>query len=141
MPPNRMNPPPKHEGIELLNRSFLTQYHMRLLTLFGGSPGWREPLMVDLALERARACAGAALNGDLLAVAATYAIELSRGPYTEGNWMLAWIAMATTLRLNGQELKAGIEEAITAMRAVSSGSWELPELRAWLQSRVEPLET
>ncbi|MFM7201632.1 MAG: type II toxin-antitoxin system death-on-curing family toxin [Myxococcota bacterium] len=140
MPPNRLNPPPKTEGIELLNRSFLTQYHMRLLTLFGGSPGWREPLLVDLALERARACAGAALNGDLLMVVATYGVELSKGPFVEGNWMLAWIAMATTLRLNGKELKAGIAEASAAMREVSAGSWKLPELRAWLQARVEPLD-
>lgn len=136
MPPNRLKPPPKNEGVALLNRIFLHQYHMRLLTLFGGTPGWREPDIMDDVLERARVRAGPKGEGDPLEVAATYGIELSRAPFDEGNLRLALVAMAASLMLNGMQFDPPQQETVTMMQRLAQGQVDVPSLAAWLRQYV-----
>lgn len=139
MPPNRLKPPEKPEGVALLNRLFLTQYQMRLLTLFGGMPGWRDPLILEQALELAHDAAHRGPDASPIEVAAIYGLELSKGAFVDANVRLAAIAMATTLRLNELELNAPDEALVSTLRAMEAGTLELPELVNWLQKYVKPI--
>lgn len=140
MPPNRLKPPQKPDGVALLNRLFLTQYHMRLLTLFGGTPGWREPLVLEDALEHARAAADKEGRGDPVEVAAIYGFTLAKGAFLDANLRLAAAAMAATLRLNELAFEPPAAELLETMRRLELDGLSLEALIAWMRPYVTPVE-
>jgi prophage maintenance system killer protein len=134
MPPNRLNAPPRPvDGLMLLNRHFLNQYQMRLVTLFGGEPGLADAALLDRVLSEVEAVAGAERRGDVFEVAAAYAAGLARGPYLGGNLRLATVATATFLRLNEYAFAPDASALVETMEAVSRGGLDRPALAAWLR--------
>jgi len=140
MPPNRLKPPQKPDGVALLNRLFLTQYHMRLLTLFGGSPGWQDPLVLEEALETARAAAERDGRGDPIEVAAIYGLTLARGAFLDANLRLAAVAMAATLRLNELSFSPPAQELLDIMHRLEANSVSLQALMDWMRPYVKPVD-
>lgn len=134
MPPDRLKPPPKPEGVVVLNRLFLTQYHMRLLTLFGGAPGWRHQELLDQALELARSKAGASGEGDVFEVAAAYAWGLAKAPFQHGNLRLGVAAIAACLGMNAYAWHPPGNGLLEVMRRLGDGQISFAELTFWIKS-------
>ena len=140
MPPNRLIAPHHTDEVVLLSRLFLTQYQMRLITLYGGEPGVEHPEMLEEVLREARIAAGESLHGDVLEIAAIYALGLSRCPFRDGNLRLATVAMVTTLRVNDYEFDPPGEALVDTMKAVAAGSIDKPALIEWLSTHSRKLE-
>lgn len=134
MPPDRLKPPPKPDGVVVLNRLFLTQYHMRLLTLFGGAPGWRHQTLLDDTLELARSKAGAAGEGDVCEVAAAYAWGLARAPFQNGNLRLGVAAIAACLGMNAYDWHPPNNGLLDVMNRLGEGKISFDELVFWIRS-------
>jgi len=139
MPPNRLKPPTRTADVMLLSRLFLLQYQARLLMLYGGEPGMRDPACFNALLEHARQMA-LENTDDPFPVAAAYAMGLVAHPFRDGNVRLAAVAMAALLRLNGWLLEPPAESLIETLWAVEAGSMDAVVLTDWLRahSRLDP---
>ena len=76
---------------------------------------------------------------DLAGCAAAYGFGLARNhPYRDGNKRIAFLALATFLGINGQELDATDADVVTTMVALAEGTLTERGLAAWIRDRVRP---
>jgi death-on-curing protein len=113
--------------------------HQRLIDQYGGSPGIRDPALVDSALARPVNRWSYSPDCDLADLAASYAYGLAKNHgYIDGNKRIAFTAMAVFLYINGLLLEAPHDEAVRVMIEIASGERSENELANWLRGRVAP---
>jgi len=110
--------------------------HERQLARFGGAAGIRDQGMLESALSRP-------VNkweyerADIVDLAAAYAFGIARNhPFVDGNKRVAFLAMATFLRLNGLRLAPSQEAATAAMLALASGEIDEAGFARWIIDNV-----
>ena len=70
--------------------------------------------------------------------AAVLAVRIARNhPLPDGNKRLAWQSLTVFLALNGRNLVAGLEDAVTFMLGVAAGEVDEPTAEAWIRDRLE----
>jgi death-on-curing protein len=116
----------------------LLEAHERLIELYGGATGVRDPAGLEAALARAeqlRAYAEEEPSIFALAAAIGYAIARIRHPFVDGNKRVAFYATVATLWMNGWLLDAAERDAAEVFEKVAAGSMEEAELIDWLEQR------
>jgi death-on-curing protein len=116
----------------------LLEAHERLIKLYGGATGVRDPAGLEAALARAeqlRAYAEEEPSIFALAAAIGYAIARIRHPFVDGNKRVAFYATVATLWMNGWLLDAAEREAAEIFEKIAAGSIEESELTGWLERR------
>jgi death on curing protein len=95
------------DPVRYLSVDEVAAIHERLLDRFGGSPGLRDPGLLEIALFRPHTghyrdvvAMGAALLESLLV----------NRPFDDGNARTAFFAVDVFLRLNGQQIRADARE-------------------------------
>jgi death-on-curing protein len=111
--------------------------HERSLALHGGPSGVRDEGLLESALERPRNRFHYDGVGDLIELAATYAVAVSGNhPFVDGNKRAAFHAMTLFLRANGKRLVADQADAARTIFKLAAGDIDERELADWLRTRV-----
>ena len=110
--------------------------HDESLAEHGGSPGLRDPGLLDSALARPlNLCAYG--DPDFAGVAAAYAVGLAKNhPFVDGNKRAAFLAVGLFLALNGRRLVADQAEATLTMLAVAAGDLSGDAFADWLRQHA-----
>lgn len=124
--------------MRFLSTKFVLAYHERLIDLFGGLHGVRDPGLLESALAQPEASFdGVWLHRDIWEMAAAYAFHLCRNhPFMDGNKRIAAVAMATFLDINGYPLRVDEVDLYTTMMALAEGRLDKRELAAWLREKA-----
>ena len=121
-----------------LTRSEVDTFHDVEVRRNGGLPGLRDDGAVESALARPQQ-KWAYGTPDLADLAAAYGFGLAKNHgYLDGNKRIGFLALATFLDLNGQDLVATEPEAVTVMLGVASGELGEAELAVWIRRSVTP---
>jgi len=111
--------------------------HERSLALHGGPSGVRDEGLLESALGRPKNRFYYEGVGDLIELAATYAVAVSGNhPFADGNKRAAFHAMTLFLRINGKRLVADQADAAQTMFRLAAGEIDQSRLTDWLRSRV-----
>ncbi len=138
MLPDRLNPPKPPEGLVLLTRPFLLQYHSRIQALFGGEPGVARTAFLERTLREAQEVADGE-QATPFTLGAAYGLGIARGPFKSGNLRMAAAAMAACLGVNGYTLKPNPRSLITVMRNLAEGKMDRLAMATWLRANSEAL--
>ena len=112
--------------------------HSRIIASSGGSPGVREPNVLDSAVAQPQMTFGGV---DLYSTVARKAAALghsliSNHPFIDGNKRVGHAAMEVMLLLNGHEIVASVDEQEEVIIAVASGTMSRDEFASWVEQRV-----
>jgi death on curing protein len=122
-----------------LTRRMVGAFHEDQLRTHLGRPGIRDENLLESALARPRQKWHYG-ERDLIVLAAAYGFGLaSNHPFIDGNKRVAFVALATFLRLNGLRLQTPEEDVVKEILALAAGERSEEELAAWVRSRVGPL--
>src|SRR6185437_15927665 len=117
-----------------LNRRALELLHSESIAEHGGASGLRDEGLFESALARPQNLFAYKTDTDLARLAATYAFGLAKThAFVDGNKRIAFIAAATFLKLNGQQLLADQAKATLVMLSVASGAFSEEELACWIR--------
>ena len=124
-----------------LVRSALEILHDLSVAEHGGAPGLRDEGLFESALARPQNLFAYEGDVDLPRLAASYAFGLAKNhAFVDGNKRIAFIAAATFLKLNGQQLVAEQAAATLVMLSVASGAFSEEELAAWIRQHLRLAE-
>lgn len=124
-----------------LDRRIVDAMHGEQLREHGGSPGVRDPGLIESALARPRQRFAYEEGADLPRLAAAYAFGLvGNHGYVDGNKRVGAAALGVFLLLNGLELEAPEPELVSAMMALASGDWDEETLADWVRQRTVPFQ-
>lgn len=125
-------------GIKFLSHEVILYFHRLLVQRYGGSPGLRDPNLLESALAQAhQTMDGQYLHRDIIEMAAAYGFHLCQNhPFIDGNKRIALVAMDTFLRMNGLDLLAGEKETYVIMLRLAGGDLTKQELTQWLKEHV-----
>lgn len=116
-----------------LTEDQVVRMHAEQLSIFGGPPGIRDPVMLGSALDRPRNKWSYG-EQDLANLAAAYAFGVARNhPFVDGNKRAAFMCMMVFLRKNGIEFAPPEAEAIEAMLALAAGEVDEDGLSRWIR--------
>lgn len=119
-----------------LDRLAIELLHAESLSDHGGMPGLRDDSLLESALARPRHLHAYGGVEDVLALAACYAVALTKNhPFFDGNKRAGFIAALLFAQLNGFRLIAEQGEAAAAMLAVAGGEMTQDEFAAWLRAQ------
>jgi death on curing protein len=94
--------------------------HERLLSIYGGSEGLRDPALLESALARPRQLRAYAETSILIGLAAAYTFGLVRDhPFVDGNKRTGFIVGVLFFELNGREFTATEEGTAQAVLALA----------------------
>jgi death on curing protein len=95
--------------------------------LYGGSVGVRDMGLLESAVAMPQAAFGGQfLHADVFEMSAAYLFHIAQNhPFVDGNKRVALVATAAFLYLNGHELTATNEEAVSLTLSVARG--EMPK--------------
>jgi death-on-curing protein len=112
--------------------------HEGVLAQSGGLFGVRDLAALESALSQPKASAGGTdAYPSLVEKAAALCYSLcSNHPFIDGNKRVAHAAMEVFLLLNGNEIRASVDEQERLMLGVASGSVDREQLAAWLEEHV-----
>lgn len=112
--------------------------HADQIERYGGSPGLRDPGLLEAALFRPQT----GYYADLIAEAAALWESLSQNhPFIDGNKRVAFAATLTFLRINGIGIRADAATAFTFIaERHETGTFALPQLAAWLRANTGPAQ-
>lgn len=112
--------------------------HARQLEKFGGTPGLRDPKLLDSALAVPQATfGGELLHPTIPEQAAAYLFHLAMNhSFIDGNKRTAFAVMDTFLRVNGYILTLTDEQAYELVLRVVEGQLKKPGLAAELEKVV-----
>jgi len=112
--------------------------HERLLADHGGSPGLRDPGLLDSALARARNLQTYG-TPDTCDMAAAYAAGIIRNhPFVDGNKRTGFMAAYVFLAENGRQLRAPEVEVVQTVTLLAARQIDEAEFAAWLREHGEP---
>lgn len=108
--------------------------HADLIERYGGSPGLRDPGLLEAALFRPQT----GYYADLVEEAAALWESLAQNhAFVDGNKRIAFAATYTFLAINGVELRASADSAYAFIdRLYESGSFRFEELAKWLRAHT-----
>jgi len=111
--------------------------HERLIEVFGGPPGVRDPGLLESALYRPRT----GYYQDLAAMAAALFESLVMNhPFLDGNKRVAFFAADVFLRLNGWKLEVDPDEAHTfIIGLLKRAECDFDHLLPWIREASERL--
>jgi death-on-curing protein len=120
-------------------KSALVLLHAEALAQHGGAEGIPDDAALESALGRPLNHFAYAGTSDLSALAAAYAVGISRNhPFVDGNKRAAFIALGLFLAMNGLRLVADQVAATRVMLAVAAGGFAEDELTAWVREHSRP---
>ncbi|WP_421726336.1 type II toxin-antitoxin system death-on-curing family toxin [Bauldia sp.] len=107
--------------------------HERQLSRFGGAAGLRDSGLLESALNRPMN-RWAYERAELPEVAAAYAFGIARNhPFVDGNKRVAFLCLATFLRLNGVPFAPKQEDATIIVRDLAAGLVDEDGLTRWIR--------
>jgi death-on-curing protein len=111
--------------------------HERLVDAFGGTPGLRDPGLLESALYRPRT----GYYGDLVEMAAAlFESLLMNHPFVDGNKRVAFFATDVFLRLNGSKLAVRPDAAHRFLIGLlEAGECDYARLLPWIRRSIRPL--
>jgi death on curing protein len=113
-------------------------FHEDQLRTHLGRPGIRDENLLESALARPQQKWHYG-ERDLIVLAAAYGFGLaSNHPFIDGNKRVAFVALATFLRLNGLRLQTSEGEVVKEILALAAGERSEEELASWIAARVAP---
>lgn len=120
-----------------LTRLIVDAIHADQLRQHGGLAGIRDENALESALARPKQKWSYGGERDLAVLAAAYGFGLARNhPYRDGNKRIAFLALATFLGINGDEIDAIDADVVTTMVALAAGKLGEQELAAWIREHV-----
>jgi death-on-curing protein len=109
--------------------------HGRLLVLYGGALGVRDPGLLESASARPRHLHAYAGNPDVIDLAAAYTIGIIRNhPFIDGNKRTGFVVGALFLEMNGYRLMASEEDATQAVMGLAEGTLDETAFLTWLRA-------
>jgi len=116
-----------------IERSVILAAHEEQLADHGGSPGIRDPGLLESALARPLNLAAYG-KPDVCDLAAAYAVGLAKNhPFIDGNKRIAFVALELFLAVNGYELVVDDTECVMTMLAVAAGTMDQTTLAEWIR--------
>jgi death-on-curing protein len=116
-----------------IERSVILAAHEEQLADHGGSPGIRDPGLLESALARPLNLAAYG-KPDVCDLAAAYAVGLAKNhPFIDGNKRIAFVALELFLAVNGYELVADDTGCVMTMLAVAAGTMDQTTLAEWIR--------
>ena len=111
--------------------------HERLVDAFGGTPGLRDPGLLESALFRPRT----GYYGDLSEMAvALFESLLMNHPFVDGKKGVAFFATDVFLRLNGSRLAVRPDSAHRFLIGLlEAGACDFDRLLPWIRRSIRPL--
>lgn len=124
-------------AVRFVTRDEVLVLHTQLVERFGGTPGVRDPGLLESALYRPRT----GYYRDLVAMAAAlFESLLMNHAFLDGNKRIAFFATDVFLRLNGWRIEVGAETANDHLVALlEAQTCDFARLEPWLRSLVRPL--
>jgi death-on-curing protein len=125
------------EGVQHLSVDEVLAIHGRLIERFGGSPGLRDPGLLESALYRPQT----GYYADLAEMAAAlFESLLMNRPFADGNKRVAFFATDVFLRLNGFGLEVdGRRTHRFLMELFERSQADFEHLLPWIRRSVAPL--
>jgi death-on-curing protein len=126
---------PAERSVQFLSRDEVLAIHQRLIEVFGGPEGLRDPGLLDSALHRPQT----GYYEDLSAMAAaTFESLLMNHPFVDGNNRVAFFATDVFLRLNGWYIEVDAVDAHeTLIELLETGRADFDHLLAWIRDHVQ----
>jgi death-on-curing protein len=121
-----------------LDRQQIIDLHAALIRASGGSPGLKEPGLLDSAAAQPRMTFGGQdLYPTLIdkAAALAYSLALNHA-FVDGNKRIAQAAMEAMLLFNGHEVAAPVDEQEATFLALAAGSLSREVFTDWLARHV-----
>jgi death on curing protein len=111
--------------------------HERLVETFGGTPGLRDPGLLESALYRPRT----GYYGDLAEMAAAlFESLLMNHPFVDGNKRVAFFATDVFLRMNGSKLAVRPDAAHRLLIGLlEARECDFDRLLPWIRRSIRPL--
>ena len=120
-----------------LSRLVVDAIHADQLREHGGLAGVRDENVLESALARPRQKWAYDAASDMAVLAAAYGFAFVRNhPYRDGNKRIGFLALATFLGINNQELDAADEDVVTTMLALADGRLTEAGLAHWIRDHV-----
>jgi death-on-curing protein len=111
--------------------------HGRLLALYGGADGLRDPGLLQSALARPRQLRAYGDNPDIFALAAAYTFGMVRNhPFIDGNKRVGFLIGVLFLEINRYRFNATEEDATQAVMGLASGLIDEGSFAAWLRGNA-----
>jgi death-on-curing protein len=133
-------------GPNAIDPDFLTldevlEIHDRQIEKYGGSPGLREPAMLESAVAMPQTTFGGQyLHSTIPAMAAAYLFHLCQNhPFIDDNKRVGANSAITFLFMNSWEPLFSEDELVTLVLSVASGVRSKQELVTVFESRCQPL--
>jgi death-on-curing protein len=109
--------------------------HSRLLALYGGAPGLRDPGLLASGLARPRQLHAYADKPDVIELAAAYTAGIIRNhPFVDGNKRAGFVVGVLFLEMNGYRLTASEQDATQAVLGLAGGTLDETTFLAWLRA-------
>ena len=126
---------PAERSVQFLSRDEVLAIHQRLIEVFGGPEGLRDPGLLDSALHRPQT----GYYEDLSAMAAAmFESLLMNHPFVDGNKRVAFFATDVFLRLNGWYIEVDAVDAHeTLIELLETGRADFDHLLAWIRDHVQ----
>jgi death-on-curing protein len=119
-----------------LSRQLILAIHDEQLAEHGGGLGVRDEGLLESALARPLNRAGHG-EPDIAELAALYAIAIARNhPFIDGNKRTAYVALETSLRLNGCFFSASDADAVVTTLAMAAGEIADGGFTDWVRGNV-----
>jgi len=104
-------------------------------------PGIRDETALESALARPQSTWVYAEERDVATLAAAYGVALVKShPYRDGNKRIGFLAIATFLGINGDDLTATDADVVTEMLALAAGHVSEEELARWIGEHMTMLK-
>lgn len=126
--------------IQWLSARLVANLHRELVVEHGGPHEIRDMGLLESATARPQNLHAYENVNDICQLAAAYGYGIARNHlFLDGNKRTALMAMYVFLRINGIEMTASQEEAVSAALELASGEMNESELAEWLRRNSEKL--
>ena len=115
--------------------------HQRIVAVSGGSGGLRSKNLLESAVYRPQASFGGQdLYPDVFIKAAVLGHSLILNhPFIDGNKRIGFEAMRLTLRLNGHDVRAAVNEKFNFVMAIANKRIDEHQIAEWLKKHSRAL--
>ena len=122
-----------------LSKTVVLAMHERLLADHGGSPGLRDPGLLDSALARARQLYAYG-KPDTCDLAAAYAAGIIRNhPFVDGNKRTGFMSAYLFMAENGLQLTVPEVEVVQTVTLLAASEIDEAAFASWLREHGKPI--
>ena len=122
-----------------LSKTVVLAMHERLLADHGGSPGLRDPGLLDSALARARQLYAYG-KPDTCDLAAAYAARIIRNhPFVDGNKRTGFMSAYLFMAENGLQLTVPEVEVVQIVTLLAASEIDEAAFASWLREHGKPI--